>query len=153
MTPSDLLLRTATAHDVAAIAAVQRRARAAAPMPASIHPPESLAPFLAARLDVDEVWVAQAGEAVVGYARFTPTWLDDLYVDPAHQGQGVGGALLDLVRARRPAGFGLWVFESNAPARAFYARHGLREVERTDGRDNEEREPDVRLEWRPTRGR
>ena len=83
------------------------------------------------------------------YARLTDTWLDDLYVHPSHAGQGLGSALLDVVKARLPEGFGLWVFEMNTPARAFYARHGLVEVERTDGSANEEKEPDIRMEWRP----
>jgi GNAT superfamily N-acetyltransferase len=87
-----------------------------------------------------------AGE-VVGYARFTATWLDDLYVVPGHAGSGIGSALLDLVKSLRPGGFQLWVFEMNAPARAFYARHGLVERERTDGSGNEESAPDIRMEW------
>ncbi len=33
------------------------------------------------------------------------------------------------------------------PARAFYARHGLVELERTDGAGNEERAPDIRMAW------
>jgi len=98
------------------------------------------------------VWVAEGAHGLVGYARLTEAWLDDLYVLAEHRGAGVGGALLDLVKALRPAGFGLWVFEQNVPARAFYARHGLVEVERTDGSGNEERAPDVRVEWRPSPG-
>ncbi|MEC9052268.1 MAG: GNAT family N-acetyltransferase, partial [Actinomycetota bacterium] len=94
-----------------------------------------------------ETWVAEVEGVPVGYARTTAGWLDDLYVQPAHQGTGVGAALLDLVTARQPDGFCLWVFESNRPAREFYARHGLIELERTDGSGNEEREPDVRLVW------
>ena len=39
----------------------------------------------------------------------------------------------------------LWTFQVNDRARAFYARHGFREVELTDGATNEEHEPDVRL--------
>ena len=71
----------------------------------------------------------------------TSTWT------PAYQGQGVGGMLLDTVKALHPGGFGLWVFESNDPARRFYARHGLVELEHTDGSGNEERMPDVRMVW------
>jgi chorismate mutase len=33
------------------------------------------------------------------------------------------------------------------PAREFYARHGLVELERTDGSANEERQPDVKMVW------
>ena len=72
------------------------------------------------------MWVAEAEGVVVGYLRLTGDWLDDLYVVPEHAGQGVGSALLDLAKALRPGGFGLWVFETNVPARAFYAAHGLR---------------------------
>jgi chorismate mutase len=55
--------------------------------------------------------------------------------------------LLDLAKSRRPDGFALWVFVSNAPARGFYHRRGLVELEHTDGSDNEERAPDVRMAW------
>jgi chorismate mutase len=59
----------------------------------------------------------------------------------------VGTALFDLVTTVRPGGFCLWVFESNAPARAFYRSRGCLELERTDGSGNEERAPDVRMAW------
>ena len=36
---------------------------------------------------------------------------------PTPRARGVGRALLDLVKAQRPGGFGLWVFETNGPAR------------------------------------
>jgi ribosomal protein S18 acetylase RimI-like enzyme len=51
-----------------------------------------------------------------------------IYVDPDAQGQGVGRALMEAgIRDLTMRGFGeavLWVFEANAPARAFYARLG-----------------------------
>ena len=52
-----------------------------------------------------------------------------------------------MVKAQRPRGFALWVFESNERARAFYRRHGLVELEHTDGADNMERSPDLRMAW------
>jgi hypothetical protein len=42
----------------------------------------------------------------------------------------------------------LWTFQRNTRSRLFYALQGFREVRRTDGQGNEEREPDVLLEWR-----
>ena len=149
MTPTDdaLVLRPAEAEDVPDLVDVFLTARAAAPMPASVHSPREIAAFLAARLEVDETWVADVGGVVVGYARFTPTWLDDLYVAPGAQHVGVGPALLEHVKTHRPHGFGLWVFNSNQPARAFYAGHGFVEEEHTDGSENEEHAPDVRLSW------
>lgn len=144
---ADLLLRPASAEDGEAVAAVHLASRAAAPMPPGVHSDDEVRAWLAARVVADEVWVAEVDGTVVGYVRLTESWLDDLYVHPGHARQGVGTALLDLARAQRPAGFCLWVFESNAPARAFYRRHGLVELERTDGSANEERSPDVRMAW------
>ena len=145
--PTDLLLRPATAYDAPAIARVHLASRAAAAMPPSVHTDEEALPFLAGRLTTDEIWVAEVDGEIVGYARFTSSWLDDLYVLPDHAGAGIGSALLDVVKAERPDGFCLWVFEANEPARAFYAARGLVELERTDGSGNEEQAPDVRMAW------
>jgi chorismate mutase/GNAT superfamily N-acetyltransferase len=145
--PTELTLRPATGADAELMTAVHLAARRGAAMPPGIHTDAEVGGWLASRIGQDEVWVAEHDGSVVGYARFTATWLDDLYVAPAYAGQGVGSALLDLVKAQRPDGFCLWVFEMNAPARAFYARHGLVELERTDGSANEEQEPDLRMAW------
>lgn len=149
MTPTrgDLLLKPATDEDATAVAAVHLASRKSAPMPPSVHADHEAYPWLAGRLREDEAWVAEVAGQVVGYARLAGAWLDDLYVLPAHAGRGVGSALLDLVKARRPGGFCLWVFETNRPARDFYAHHGLVELERTDGSDNEEKAPDIRMAW------
>lgn len=143
----DLVLRPAIESDDHEIAEVYLAARRAAPMPPLVRTPTAIRYWLSARVQVDPVWVAQSGSSVVGYARFPAGWLDDLYVHPDHQGQGVGAALLELVQAQRPAGFCLWVFESNLPARRFYERHGLVALDPTDGSGNEERAPDVRMAW------
>ena len=145
--PTDLTLRPGTIADAEAVAGIQLAARRGAAMPPGVHTDDEVRAFLRGRLGEDEVWVAESGDDVVGYARFTPTWLDDLYVLPSHAGRGVGSALLDVVKARLPGGFSLWVFEMNAPALAFYASHGLVEREHTDGSENEERAPDLRMEW------
>ena len=151
--PPELLLRPAGPDDLPAVAEVHLAARAAAAMPPPVHPPDDVRRWVRSwDLGTTEVWVAEGSDGVLGYARLTDAWLDDLYVLPEHRGAVVGSALLDLAKALRPAGFGLWVFEQNAPARAFYARHGLLEVERTDGSGNEERAPDIRVEWRPPPG-
>lgn len=145
-TPHQVRIRRAVPADATAVADIHIAARAAAPMPDGIHTAEAVHAWLARRLAADEVWVAvDAADAVVGYVRLTDAWLEDLFVAPAHARRGIGSTMLDLVKARRPAGFSLMVFETNAPARAFYARHGL--VEREHGCDNEEREPDLRMSW------
>nr|WP_237448340.1 GNAT family N-acetyltransferase [Nocardioides flavescens] len=121
-------------------------------MPAAVHPPHEAREWVAGwDLARQDVWVAEdvadGAPVLLGYARADAAWLDDLYVDPSAQRGGIGSALLDLVKAARPDGFCLWVFESNHPARAFYRRHRLLELERTDGSANEERAPDLRMVW------
>ena len=119
-------------------------------MPPGIHTAEEDRGWFAARLrDGDhEAWVAEDADGLLlGYALLTATWLDHLFVEPERQSTGVGGALLDAVKGLRPGGFCLWVFESNVPARTFYARRGLVDLERTDGSGNEEKAPDVRMAW------
>jgi chorismate mutase len=93
------------------------------------------------------VWLAEDGLGLAGFATLTGPWMESLYVAPDRQGTGVGTALLELAMALRPDGFGLWVFASNAPARGFYRRHGLIELEHTDGSANSERQPDIRMVW------
>lgn len=148
----DLTIRPATAADMAAIAEVFIASRSAAIpyMPAPVHPPHEVHAFYAGlehERPEREAWVAEDQRGVVAFAEVVYDWLDAFYVHPDAQGEGIGSALLDLVKTLRPAGFSLWVFESNIPARAFYARHGLVERERTDGSGNEERSPDIRMEW------
>jgi GNAT superfamily N-acetyltransferase/chorismate mutase len=146
----DVTLRPAATDDLEAIVGVQIASRGSAAMPPGIHPEHEVRAWLTERQRHDELWVAEVDGLVAAYARMTPTWLDDLYVAPDHARQGLGSALLDVVKAQRPAGFCLWVFEMNTPARRFYARHGLVELERTDGAANEEKQPDVKMAWAGT---
>jgi len=146
--PTDITLRRALEGDAEAISSVHLSARREAPMPPGVHTDEAVRSWLSGRvLGGDEIWVAEVDGAVAAYARLTETWLDDLYVAPAHAGQGLGSALLDLVMSLRPDGFCLWVFESNTPARVFYERRGLVALERTDGSGNQEQSPDVKMAW------
>ncbi len=76
-------------------------------------------------------------------------WLDQLYCKRDHTGKGIGKQLLDFAKSREPEGLQLWTFQINARARAFYEREGFQEVELTDGANCEEKQPDVRMEWKP----
>lgn len=61
-------------------------------------------------------------------------YVNAMAVYPAHRGQGIGGALLDLAHAQaRQGGFdtmSLAVFEQNQGAHRLYRRQGFREVAR-----------------------
>ncbi|GAB3035894.1 hypothetical protein GCM10011376_18100 [Nocardioides flavus (ex Wang et al. 2016)] len=147
---ADVELRRASPADLPAIAEVHLAARAGAgaAFPPGVHGDDEVRAWVSGwDLAAYEVWLAERRGELAGYARWTATWLDDLYVHPRHQGHGVGAALFDLVTSMRPGGFCLWVFESNAPARAFYGQRGCIELERTDGSANEERAPDIRVAW------
>ena len=147
---TELALRPATAADLPAIAEIHLAARRSAgdAFPPGVHSDDEVRGWVSGwDLAAYDVWLATRDGHGAGYSRSTPTWLDDLYVHPDHQGSGVGTALFETVTAHHPDGFCLWVFESNVPARAFYRRHGCLELERTDGAGNEERSPDIRVAW------
>jgi GNAT superfamily N-acetyltransferase/chorismate mutase len=148
--PTEVSLRLAGPDDLPAVAELYLEARRAAVplMPPGVHPDDDVRRWVGSwDLATRDVWLAESDGSIVGFATVTPAWLESLYVAPAAQRHGVGSALLDVAKAQRPDGFGLWVFESNVPARAFYTRHGLVELERTDGSANEERRPDIRMAW------
>jgi chorismate mutase/GNAT superfamily N-acetyltransferase len=146
--PGDLVLRPGTPEDIEEIAElfIATRRDAIPQMPAVVSDDDSIRSWFRGHTDSHEYWVADDGD-IVGYAMLEGTWLDALYVGPHRQGSGVGSALLEVVKAQRPDGFGLWVFASNASGRGFYHRHGLIELEHTDGSGNAERSPDIRMVW------
>jgi GNAT superfamily N-acetyltransferase len=97
-----------------------------------------------------EGWLAVEGDEVLAVMSLKPGWVEQLYVATDRQGEGVGRSLLDLAKERSDGELQLWTFQVNDRARRFYERNGFVAVEFTDGAGNEEREPDVRYEWRRT---
>lgn len=152
MAHTELTIRLAGIEDLAAVAEVFLAAREGAvpAMPPLVHSADEVRAYVASwDLDSDarHVWVAEDERGIWAFAELKGAWLDDLYVHPGVAGMGWGSALLDVVKAHRPDGFCLWVFETNEPARAFYRAQGLVELERTDGSGNEEGSPDMRMAW------
>jgi ribosomal protein S18 acetylase RimI-like enzyme len=96
-----------------------------------------------------ECWVATVGGRVVGMLVVRPGDLDQLYVAPGFQGRGVGSRLVELAKRESPDGLGLYTFQVNARARAFYERRGFVADRFGDGSGNEEGQPDVHYDWRP----
>ncbi|MER7395953.1 GNAT family N-acetyltransferase [Streptomyces sp. NPDC000151] len=146
------VLRRAGATDAAGVAEVWLRSYAAAlPGVRRAHADDAVrAWFREVVVPERETWVADAGGEIAGMmVLHGPDELDQLYLAPERRGQGLGDRLVALAKERRPAGLALWTFQANRPAQRFYLRHGFRERLRTDGRDNEEREPDIRYVWTP----
>jgi GNAT superfamily N-acetyltransferase len=144
------VIDTARPEDAAAIAALFTASRRTAmPWLPELHDADEDRWFITHRVLAEcEVIVAREDGEPIGFLALRGGDVDHLYVHPAAQRRGVGSALLEAAKARRPSGLELWAFQRNTPALAFYARHGFAELRRTDGRANEEREPDVRLGWR-----
>lgn len=150
MSTDEVQFRPATVEDAGAMADLHVDSRGAnvGSMPAMVHTRETTHRWMLGRLEGgSDGWLAEHDGRAVGYLVITGDWVDDLFLAPGETGRGVGAALLDIAKAQRPEGFLLWAFESNAGARRFYRRHGLVELERTDGSTNEERAPDVRMAW------
>lgn len=95
-----------------------------------------------------EIWVAEAGDEIVGYLALRGSYVDRLYVGPNHQRRGIGTALLKFAMLRSPAGLELHTHEKNTPARAFYEQHGFVAV-KFGLSPPPENEPDVEYHWRP----
>jgi GNAT superfamily N-acetyltransferase len=143
------VLRPATPEDARPIAEVLTAARAAQPWFPRIHTPEDDASFVRERLlPGHETWVVEEDGRVVAYLALQDDVLDHLFVHPDFQGRGLGTALLEHAQRLRPDGFSLWTHDASE-ACAFYERHGLVAVERTDGATTTEKLPDVRYAWAP----
>ncbi len=116
------------------------------PWLAGRHTPEQDRWFFRERVLVElDLIGAFAEDRLVGFIAFRDGWIDQLYVLPDWQSQGIGSALLAAVQAQFSR-LELVAFQRNSAARAFYLARGFRLVCERDG-DNEEREPDGLFAW------
>lgn len=154
-------LRPAVEADGPAVAEVYLRSlRIALPRISSIHSDESIRAWVVDHImNEHEIWVGVDGHdrlvGMLGLGPPDPTAIDTihariqyLYLDPSVIGMGLGERFVELAKEHFSEGLQLWAFQVNVAAQRFYARHGFVEVERTDGAENDEREPDVRMTWR-----
>ena len=147
-------IRRGTQADAVAAASLWLRARqrSLGTIPAPVHDDDDVHRWFASHVVCDtELWIAEnAAGTPVGILVLEGEWVDQLYVEPAMTGRGIGTQLLSVAKRERPGGLRLWTFASNTPAQRFYERHGFVEMDRTDGQDNEERAPAILYTWRGT---
>ena len=145
------MVRRGTKADARAAADLWLRAREAAldVIPPPIHSADDVRSWFASHVVREtELWVAEGpADTLLGILVLEGSWVDQLYVEPAMTGHGIGADLLQLAKRERPLGLRLWTFASNTRAQRFYERHGFVEARRTDGRDNEESAPDILYVW------
>ena len=94
-----------------------------------------------------EIYVAIEDQNIIGFIAFNSEWIDHLYLLPRVQNKGVGSQLLNIA-LKNSTCLKLWTFQKNQSAQKFYEKHGFIELKRTDGTENEEKEPDILMEWR-----
>ena len=139
----------ATQNDVAEIARVFRESfQATLPFVPTLHSPEEdLNYFKEQVLTSNDVFVARSSdEKIVGFIAFNEAWVNHLYLLPSSTKKGIGKRLLDEAK-RKSESLMLWAFQKNENARDFYMSQGFKIVKETDGSENEEKEPDILMEW------
>jgi GNAT superfamily N-acetyltransferase len=94
-----------------------------------------------------EVIVAEGDAGIVSFLARHGEEIRLLYSHPDAIGSGAGSELLDAVKQSGAGALEPWCFQANEGARRFYEERGFRAVRFTDGRDNEEKVPDVRYRW------
>ncbi len=76
----------------------------------------------------DWAHVVTVDSEIVAYLAATGAHVDQLFVDPDHQGAGHGRLLLEIMLARGLRPVTLHVLADNRPTRRFYESFGFREV-------------------------
>lgn len=144
-----LELRPGFAEDLPAVHEVFLAASRGGGQPLEWRTPEEVRAWSMGLLDLPgrDLWLARCEDELLGFVLMEGAWVNLVFVHPDHQARGVGDALLQLVKAMHPSGFGLRVHQANERAQAFYRRHGLVELESTDGAGQVDRSADLQLAW------
>jgi GNAT superfamily N-acetyltransferase len=148
------LIRKASAADLPACAAIINAYIDDTPwLPRTISREALEALFVPGLLDQRTLFVADQDGEILGYASLDPAkgFLPALYLKPEARGTGLGKTLLGAVKAARPQGFELTVFEPNTGARRFYQREGLIEIPESRVENTEEGVPTLLMRWRGDR--
>jgi len=78
--------------------------------------------------DKCRIWVHESGEKVNGFMAMNNNLIDRLYIDPLHQGTGIGSLLINHAKELFPGGITLKTHKKNTYACRFYEKRGFRPV-------------------------
>jgi GNAT superfamily N-acetyltransferase len=146
-------LRTATSSDAERIADIYLLSRKLyLPYAPLAHTDEDIRAWISTRLiPTENVYVGVVAGNIHGFVAISKDshggWIDHIYLDPSKVGKGLGALLVEHAKQALGNPIRLYTFQANSGARRFYQRHGFREIEFSDGASNEEKTPDVLLEW------
>lgn len=140
-------LRAATPNDAGALAAILGAWIAETQWMPKLHSPDENHAFLTHLINTQTVRMVDRA----GFLSRLGNEVTALYLAPPARGKGLGTAMLQDAKAAMDR-LCLWTFQANLTARRVCLAQGFEEIERTDGAANEERLPDVRMEWRANRG-
>jgi GNAT superfamily N-acetyltransferase len=140
--------RPATVNDAAAIARVFSSSLRLLTFLPKLHTDEEDRAFVEnVVLKECAVTVAEAAKGIVAFLAQHGEEVRFLYTHPDFIGAGAGSLLIDIAKQSGETALELWCFQANVRARRFYERHGFKAIQFTDGRDNEEKTPDVLYRW------
>ena len=97
-------------------------------------------------LKKDRVWVVEIDHRPVAFMAMENDFIDQLYIHPRYQRQGIGKSLLEFARSQSPKHLWLYTLQSNVNARAFYEKNGFT-AEKFGISPPPENEPDVEYHW------
>lgn len=143
---TNLRVRAARSTDAGKAAAIMSEFVDETPWMPRIHTRAEDIDFIGSMIVRDWVTIALQDEQLVGFMAREDQDIQALYIARDAWRQGAGTALLRHAQNVSDK-LSLWTFQANEGALAFYAAHGFREAERTDGSGNDEHLPDIRFEW------
>jgi GNAT superfamily N-acetyltransferase len=147
-----IVLRAACPEDHTAVAYVLVESRAAfLPFIAPSYKPDEIRAWVSNHLiPKGQVTLAVVEDKVVAVLATSvedkAAWIEQLYVLPGYDGQGIGSRLLGHAESYLKPPIRLHTFQQNVRARKFYESKGFKAVAFSDGQNNEEKCPDVLYE-------
>ncbi|MDY6897254.1 MAG: GNAT family N-acetyltransferase [Cyanobacteriota bacterium] len=95
------------------------------------------------------IWVAEVESYIVGFmvVMEEEKEVNQLFVDPDYQNQGIGKALLEKAKSICPQGLTLTTLQSNTKACLFYEKHDFKPIKLSKNKINGQ--PNIEYRWIP----